>query len=294
MSDTDTPLEGPTTAPRTEPAVLAPATVVTSTVQIKLPPYWPSDPQIWFAQFNTRRITSQKTRFDYVISSLAPEVAHEVRDLLLRPPENNQYDALKSALIQRTTLSEQRRLQQLFSAEELGDRKPSQLLRRVQQLLGDKASTTDSSFLLELFLQRLPPHVCMVLASTDTTDLEKLAQLADKIVEVAAPRVNTTTSQSSNTEINTTTTVSQSSNPEIQQLRAEISELKQLIQEATSRPQRRHRSSSRPSRSQPSRPTSPDNSTSDNLCWYHHRFGDLARKCQPPCSRSQENAQASH
>ena len=87
---------------------------------------------MWFAQFKahftTRRITAQRTRFDYVIASLTPEVATEVRDLILKPPEDRPYTVLREQLIKRTAASEQRRLQQLFHAEELGDRKPSQLL----------------------------------------------------------------------------------------------------------------------------------------------------------------------
>ncbi len=165
MSDTDSNIADPSL----EVPPPAEAGRITA-VSLKLPPYWPSDPHIWFAQieaqFNTRNITSERTRFDYVISSLAPEVAHEVRDLLLKPPTATQYTTLKAALIQRTTLSEQRRLQQLFSTEELGDLKPTQLLRHIQQLLGDKV--TDSSFLRELFLQRLPSDVRMVLASSDS------------------------------------------------------------------------------------------------------------------------------
>ena len=43
----------------------------------------------------------------------------------------------------------------------------------------------------ELFLQRLPPNVRMVLASTpDTGNITELAQLADKVMEVAAPSVS--------------------------------------------------------------------------------------------------------
>ena len=78
---------------------------------------------------------------------LSPEYAQEVRDLILNPPDVTPHAKLKEALVSRTTASEQRRLQQLFSTEELGDRKPSQLLRRIYQLLGDKVTATDSSFL---------------------------------------------------------------------------------------------------------------------------------------------------
>ena len=47
----------------------------------------------------------------------------------------------------------------------------------------------DNSVLRELFLQRLPANV---LASTaDQANLENLAQLADKVVEVATPSVAT-------------------------------------------------------------------------------------------------------
>ena len=170
-----------------------PARSTVSAVAIKIPPFWPADPQLWFAQveaqFSTRNITAERTSFDYVVASLAPEFSLEVRDLILAPPDGHPYS--KDQLIKRTATSGQRRLQQLSTVEELGDRKPTQLLRLMQQLLGDTAGPNrDNSLLRELFLQRLPGHVRMVLASSGEMTLDALAQLADKVMEVSSPSVS--------------------------------------------------------------------------------------------------------
>ena len=134
---------------------VAPPTASISVVNIKLPTFWPADPALWFAQvesqFNCRRITSQCSKFDHVVSSLSPEYAGEVRDLILSPPADQPYEALKEQLTKHTAQSEQRRLQQLFTGEELSDRKPSQLLN---QLLGDRPGL-DSSCLRQVILQRM-------------------------------------------------------------------------------------------------------------------------------------------
>ena len=58
----------------------------------------------------------------------------------------------------------------------------------MQQLIGEKAVTTEGSVIKDLFMQRLPTNVSMVLAAArEKTSLEELAQLADKIIEVALP-----------------------------------------------------------------------------------------------------------
>ena len=117
-----------------EPEATASPSVATAgpaiaTANLKLPPFWSSDPEVWFqqvkAQFRRRHITAQRTNFDHVVASLSAEFATEVRDLIIQPPADAPYDSLREQLIKRTTPSEQRKLQQLFSAEELGARNPT-------------------------------------------------------------------------------------------------------------------------------------------------------------------------
>ena len=105
--------------------------------------------------------------------------------MLINTPADQPYTKLKEELIKRTSESEQKRLQKLLTTEELGDKKPSQLLRKMEQLLGDR--TLEPSILKQLFMQRLPTNVQLILASTSDVDITQLAKLADKIVEVSPP-----------------------------------------------------------------------------------------------------------
>ncbi len=228
-----------------------------------------------------------------MVSSLSPEYAAEVRDLLIRPPTDDPYKTLKTQLTKRTTASEQRKLQLLFTSEELGDKKPTQLLRRMQQLLGDRPAMADESFLRELFLQRLPPSVRMVLASTpDSTGLDKLAELADKVIAVATPP-GTIASVASSPTITA----------EVEHLQAEVSRHEKLVKKLAHSPSlpasrsvsRGHSSRRSPTPTTRSASTSPDPSgqLSDTVCWYHQKFGSQARRCKSPCSY-QSNSLARH
>ncbi len=260
-----------------------PPMIAATTINIKLPPFWPADPAVWFAQveatFSTKRLVAQKTKFEFVVASLSPEVATEVRDLVLHPPDTNPYEVLKETLIKRTAASEQRRLQQLFSTEELGDRKPTQLLRRMHQLLGDNTALNDS-FLKELFLQRLPTNVRMVLASSPpNTPLESIAELADRVVEVAAPTVASVTPTAHPAA--TPVTAVDSQTPTALQFEQLLAKLAKLQATVTTLTRARSRTPGRHSRRPSPAPESPP---ADHTCWYHQKYGDEARKCTPPCN----------
>ena len=134
----------------------------------------------------------------------------------------------------------------------------------MQQLLGDRLSTSAdaASFFRELFLQRLPANVRMVLASTDSTmDINKLADMADKVIEVSAPSVSAITSSAHSSDV--------------KELREEVVRLTDLVASLTTGP---YHSRRRPRRSQSPAPTSAS-PAQDSLCWYHRRFGDKAKNC---------------
>ena len=187
-------------------------------------------------------------------------------------------------LIKRTSESEQKRLHQLLISEELGDRKPSQLLRRMKQLLGE--NKLEDRILRQLFLQCLPQNVHLILASSsDTVDLEQVAVIADKIIEVAPPP---TVAACSNTPS------PHAIDERIGELQAQVNQLTNLVQGlVTSGPQiRRSRSRNRSTSRKSDRYRSPSKQSKDvpgSECWYHWRFGDKATKYVKPCSYTESD-----
>ena len=267
---------------------------LTAAVSIKLPPYWSNNPALWFsqveAQFTTHGITSETTKYAHVVGSLQPEVAQEVRDLLINTPAKNPYTRLKSELVKRTSASEQQRLHQFLNAEQLEDRKPTQLLRRMQQLLGERQ--LKPSIMTQLFLQHLQTNAQLILASSkDTLDTESLAKLADKILEVTPTHSSPPT----------LSTVTPPSTPQPDQS-TELRELHELVSQLTTTinnfslnfsPSRQPRRSQ--SKSNTRRHASPHNHNErdhlnqeqdppPHVCWYHTKFGRSAKKCSKPCS----------
>lgn len=208
----------------------------------KLPPFWTADPDLWFAQveaqFSTRGITVEKTKYDYIVSALAPDAATTVRDLILSPPADTPYTTLKKVLIKRTAGSNQQKLQRLLSDVELGDQKPSQLLRRMRQLWSGDAG---EDLLRELFLQRLPANVRMVLASSDPSiTLDGLAETADRVMEVSGPSI---------AAVRTTP-----STAELESLRSEVRQLQDLVRTISTWSSRHRTTPARHRSSSPARP----------------------------------------
>ncbi|XP_046393721.1 uncharacterized protein LOC124161444 [Ischnura elegans] len=252
-------------------------------VSMKLPPFWPDRPALWFAQleiqFTLAGITSDKTMFMYAVAQLDNKYAIEVEDVITSPPETGRYAKLKDEILHRLSASRETRLRQLVEHEELGDRKPSQLLRHLRTLAGE---SVPDEFIRSLWMSRLPPSTQTILATQDSVELSSVANLADKIHEVG-PRPHVA-SASMTPEVEALTR-------RMEELARQVSSLSQALGSANTSTRRpRSRSRSRGNHQRNRSQSAPRNPT---WCWYHDTFGARASKCREPCTYAAENAEGS-
>lgn len=243
---------------------------------IKIPPFWPEKPAIWFAQvegqFAISRIEDQATKFYLILGNLDRQHAAEVEDILTGPPD---YNKLKAELIKRLSVSRENKVKQLLMHEELGSRKPSQFLRHLQHLAGPKVP---EDFLKTIWSSRLPSSMQPIVASQTTLTMDALAELADRVHDIA-PQVHQVTAAPSPSPIEELTR-------QVAELTKQVSALTSSSNDRGRRQERhygqqRNRSSSRRSNS---------NYRKFPVCWYHHKFSTQARKCQKPCNFKPGNA----
>lgn len=267
-------------------------------VAVRLPPFWPEDPEVWFAQaeaqFHISGIKDDTTKFYQVIAQLENRYARELKDLIKNPPTENKYEKLKTQLIKRLSSSRELQISQLLAGEELGDRKPSQFLRHLQTLAADGVT---EEFMRGMWSNRLPTHVQAIIVSQKGSTLEEVAELADKICEIApAPAMQVastalmpTPSTSSSTPVHNNNAFDSmlqkldgliSSRIQMELQRLQIAQLS--IQDG--RPRFRRNSTRSPGRYR-----SRSQSRSRGMCWYHYNFGDKARKCTSPCNYAPGN-----
>lgn len=151
---------------------------------IKIPPFWRENPTLWFSQaeaaFAISRVTSDDTKFRYIILNLDNAALPFVADLLASPPTQNKYEALKGRTLDSFDETQETKLRRLLRGQELGDEKPSNCLHRIKNLAGGQCSET---ILRTIFMELLPDNIRTILAISEVTDLTKLAMQADKIAD---------------------------------------------------------------------------------------------------------------
>lgn len=106
-----------------------------------------------------------------------------VTDLIECPITVNPYTALKARLVTEYEETPIRKAKKLLTELQLEDRKSLALLKEIRNLAVTKIK---DEFLRCLFVQRLPEQASSILTASND-DLDTLAVMADKIVEVTHP-----------------------------------------------------------------------------------------------------------
>lgn len=273
--------ESPTTPTRQAP-VLSPATgpsgEVTSVSNIKLPPFWEEDPDLWFMQveatFATHRITSTHHRFNLVVSQLPYKPLTQVADLV-RTPGETPYPTLKERLISSYGQSKEKKVLLLLEETRLGDAKPSQLLRQMKTIADNSLS---EHVLKTIWLRALPNRAKNIVTALEQP-LDQLAQVADRILDME------------NTEAYSVQGGYES------QLIAAINELKAELSGHRSNRSRSCSKNPNVKRDRSTRGESRTRGSKNRLCYYHFKFKEMANKCKQPCAwstRENEKNQASN
>ncbi|GBN03653.1 hypothetical protein AVEN_33915-1 [Araneus ventricosus] len=154
-----------------------------SRVAVRVPAFWANNVKLYFAQteanFKIAAIVSEQTKFDTSDAALDTQTLTHVSDLLYTPPIDNLHTALKNRFLSEFEVSQNKKFRALLEDLDLGDRKPSLLLRQMQEL---SEGLVDDTFLKNLWLNRLPVNIQTIL-SISSKSLSKSAEMAERMHE---------------------------------------------------------------------------------------------------------------
>lgn len=248
----------------------------------RLPPFWTQNPEAWFIQveahFALSRITSDNSKYTHVVAALPPDILARNLDCLKTAQQStDKYTTLVELLVKRLGPTEDKRMGDLLYNEQMGDQTPSEFYRRLSSLVGN--SKNEETLLMKIFTDRLPSPL-------DSTVIQLKAQGPEVFLPVIDSIWEKTKSQKPS--------ISAVGSDRVQNLEIQLAAIQKTLSElkASHKPHHRGRSKSRNGR-KPRRSQTP--SGTDNMCYYHKKFGKEARKCAPSCkfwkgnSNNQEN-----
>jgi hypothetical protein len=148
---------------------------------VRLPPFWPHAPQLWFSQaeclFTVHNVSDQFHRYCLVVASLQHDSLRRVADIVEAPPAGEAYNTIKQRLLASHQMTGFQRAERLFAMPALGARKPSELMAEMLEICPRGEEKTE--LFACLFLQRLPREIRVLLARVDHKDPKELAEQAD-------------------------------------------------------------------------------------------------------------------
>lgn len=232
--------------------------VLLSAVAIKLPQFWPDKAVIWFkqaeSQFFNKNVTQESTKYHHVVASLPSEVCSRVLDIL-EDPSDAPYTALKSRLLEKYTLDDYQRAEALCNLPIMSDQSPSQLMDQMLSIFPSGHAQSCLLFRYQ-FLRRLSPVIRMTLSTMKFENPRDLAATADILWRAQA------------------TNATVAALPPIHMPDCDL--MAALGRRPVPAPRRNR----------------PSPAESNQICWYHNKWGDSANRCVSPCSYIPGNSRA--
>ncbi|XP_062123367.1 uncharacterized protein LOC133836794 [Drosophila sulfurigaster albostrigata] len=237
-----------------------PAGFSSQCVQLRIPKFNKTNPQLWFSQldrlFHLHNVTDYN-KFDIISVNL-----EEIQRVLDKFAE-----------------SSDSKLKRLLGGGETVGKKPSEILDHMRRL----APTTGCEAVIRsLFLAKLPNSIRPFISVWDENNLYKLAEIADKMLEASEPVsafVESTALTEQQHQVDALSGKQTGMSEVTSALRALTTKVDKLKDELR---QSKHAQLSRHTHDS-------SNDVGSKLCFYHTRFGENARKCQPACPLGRVN-----
>ncbi|XP_076300569.1 uncharacterized protein LOC143218887 [Lasioglossum baleicum] len=261
----------------------------------KIPTFSRKNPVLWFHQIEASRrranVSSETAKFDYLATSLDDDAMINISDIVVKePPYPDMFTRAKARLIKVYASTDEENLRKLLRGQVNVDCRPSQILRQLRDL--NAACRCTDTVLRQIFLEQLSEHQREVLIATKFNDLDKVAEIANKLVAISSSpsRVCAASSDSPTPKFS-----SGSSNPIDNRFQRIESLLKAIASKLNAhsgqdKGTRRAPSAARsPSHSRQFRSKSPSSSQRrSSLCYAHSRYPHNPTSCKPDCPKFEE------
>ncbi|GFY31727.1 uncharacterized protein TNCV_4200361 [Trichonephila clavipes] len=211
-----------------------------SRIAFKVPAFWENDPGLWFFQVESQFLLAGISNDSKKFHTVIAALNSNILSCVRDLVKNPPKESAYSSL--------KDKILQYFSQSDAS---------RLNLLICS----------LTLWLQRLPANLQQVL-SVCKAPLDELTQIADKVHEVSGNDLTVGRIETKSNQI------------ELDVLKAEIADLKNMVKKLTVSAYSPNRNGYRSRSLTSSRGFDKNKARSKRLCWYHFHFGDKASKCK--------------
>jgi len=152
---------------------------------VKAPPFYTKCPESWFlrleSQFVLAKITHTETQYHHVLASLPEDISMNVS-----LPTKPNYAELKKNVLDSLKKNRHVLIEEALSTLELGDRRPTQLVRDIQRRFNDVGIPADDDLIKSRLLSAMPDKIKSSLVGHESCTLEQFAKIADSMMAVAS------------------------------------------------------------------------------------------------------------